>query len=78
MMPKDKRATTSAANGAKSAGRPPKSITERALFRGKVAIRVRLENAALAQRLMLHFPHIPTVEALYEYAMTKLAEMTDD
>lgn len=77
-MPRDKRARTSAANGAKSAGRPPKSIADRKLFRGKVAIRITPENAALAQRLMLHFPHIPTVEALYEYAMTKLAETTDD
>lgn len=77
-MTKDKRARTSAANGAKSAGRPPTCIADRKLFRGKVAIRISPGNAALAQRLMLHFPDIPTVEALYEYAMTKLAEMTDD
>lgn len=60
------------------AGRPPKSIEHRKAFKGKVAIRISPDNAALAQRLMLHFPDVPTVEALYELAMLKLSETTDD
>lgn len=60
------------------AGRPPKSIAERALFHGKLRIHVSPESGALAQRLMLHFPDVPTVEALYELAMRRLAATTDD
>lgn len=59
-------------------GRPPKALSERATWKGKIAIRVTPETAVLAQRLMLHFPHIPTVEALFEYALVKLADTTDD
>lgn len=77
-MAKDKRATTSAANGSKSPGRAPKSIEHRALFKGKIAIRITPENALLAQRMMLHFPDVPSVEALYEEAMRRLAATTDD
>lgn len=60
------------------AGRPPKSIEHRALFAGKIPIRVAPESALLAQRLMLHFPNVSTVEALYEYALEELAKHTDD
>lgn len=59
-------------------GRPPKAIKDRAAWKGKIAIRVSPEIAALAQRLMLHFPEIKTVEALFEHALVKLAETTDD
>lgn len=67
----------SAANG-RLGGRPPKAISERAAWKGKIAIRVSPEIGQLAQRLMLHFPDIPTVEALFEHALIKLAETTDD
>lgn len=50
------------------AGRKPASVT----------IAVSLESAATAQQLILHFPGVSTVEALYEYALTKLAEHTGD
>ncbi len=59
-------------------GRPPKPISERAIWKGKIAIRVRPEIAAQAQRLMLHFPDVPNVEALFELALIRLAETTDD
>jgi hypothetical protein len=60
------------------AGRPPKSIEHRKLFKGKIAVRVSPESALLAQRLMLHFPEIRNVEGLYEYALNELAKRTDD
>ena len=60
------------------AGRPPKLVEDRALFNGKLRIHVSPESGLLAQRLMLHFPDVPTVEALYELAMRRLAEHTDD
>lgn len=56
------------APGLPGAGRPKQYVT----------IRITPANAATAQRLMLHFPQVPTVEALYEYALKKLAETTDD
>jgi hypothetical protein len=59
-------------------GRPPKPIEERKEWKGKIAIRISPDSAALAQRLMLHFPQVATVEALYEYALIRLAETTDD
>lgn len=59
-------------------GRPRIPVVERKVFAGKVGIRISAESAALAQRLMLHFPDVPNVEALYELAMVKLAEHTDD
>lgn len=72
------RRNEAAARNGKRVGRPPKSIEQRALFAGKVAIRISPENALLAQRLMLHFPEQPNVESLYEYALRRLAETTDD
>jgi hypothetical protein len=59
-------------------GRPRIPISERKVFAGKVGIRVSAESAALAQRLMLHFGEVANVEALYELAIVKLAEHTDD
>lgn len=37
-----------------------------------------LDVLALAQRLMLHFPEICTVEALFVHALRELAARTDD
>lgn len=59
-------------------GRPIKQLAERAAWKGKIAIRIDPETAALAQRLKLHFPDIPNVESLFAYALRKLAETTDD
>ena len=59
-------------------GRPPKAIEDRKAWKGKVSIRISVETAALAQRLMLHFPERPNVESLFEYALRKLAETMDD
>jgi len=56
------------------AGRRPKPLTERKLQRGKVWIGIDVETAALAQRLMLHFPDVPNVESLFAYALRRLAE----
>jgi hypothetical protein len=53
---------------AKKPGRP----------RTSVQVVVDLDTAALAQRLMLHFPEIPTVEALFAHALRELAARTDD
>jgi len=44
---------------------------------GALWIPVSAESATLAQRLMPLFPGIPTVEALYEYALERLAETTE-
>lgn len=41
-------------------------------------VRVTREDMALAQRLLRHFPQVPNVEALFEYALRRLAETTDD
>lgn len=54
-------------------GRPPKPLDKRAAWRGKVAIRIDLETAALAQRLMLQeWPGVATVEDLVAYALRRL------
>jgi hypothetical protein len=73
-MPRGGRRT---AGPGKRIGREPKPIAERIAWKGKIAIRVTPETAARAQRLMLHFPDVPTVEALFEYALVKLAETTE-
>lgn len=72
--------TASSHHGGKriGAGRPPKSIEDRKLFAGKIRIHVAPESALLAQRMMLHFPDVPSVEKLYEYAMVRLSQTTDD
>jgi len=41
-------------------------------------VRVGKESMELAQRMMLHFPDVPSVDKLYEYAMVKLSQHTDD
>lgn len=44
-----------------------------------IAVRLPIETAAQAQRLMLyHWPGVATVEDLIAYAVRKLAETTDD
>jgi len=60
------------------AGRKVKPIEDRAEDRGKLTIRISPESGLLAQRLMLHFPAVPNVPALYEMAMSELAKRTDD
>lgn len=61
------------------AGRPPKSLTDRALFKGKIPVRIDPKTALLAQRLMLRdWPGVSNVEELIGYALHKLAEQIDD
>lgn len=79
----------SAANGQRG-GRPPKPLAEKRRIKGSSKVIVRIDPARemvipvdaetrlLAQRLMLHFPQVPTVEALFAYALQRLAETTDD
>lgn len=62
----------------KAIGRPPRPIEDRQAWKGKIAIRISPETAMLAQRLMLHFPQVATVEDLFACALRKLAETTDD
>jgi len=50
------------------AGRPPKSLTERQLFAGKVAIRISPEVAIKLQELMLRqIDGVSTPEQMVEY-----------
>jgi hypothetical protein len=63
----------------KGAGRPPKALTDRTAWKGRVAVRITPETAALAQRLMLYeWPGVANVNDLFEYALRRLAETTDD
>jgi len=57
------------------AGRPPKSLTERQLFAGKVAVRLGPTTAFLAQRLLLcDWPGVTNIESLIAYALRRLDE----
>jgi len=78
----------SAQNG-KLGGRPRTTASEKKPGKdGRVTVRIDpasemvipadIETRVLAQRLMLHFPKVATVEALFAYALRKLAETTDD
>lgn len=78
MTTKSKRGGPRTAGPGKRIGREPLPIGDRKAWKGKIAIRISPEIATLAQRLMLHFPEIKTVEGLFEYALVKLAETTDD
>ena len=53
-------------------------IARLAQFDGAVWVPIGVETAALAQRLMLRYPDVSTVEALFVYAIQRLAETTDD
>jgi hypothetical protein len=53
-------------------------IERLAKFDDAVWIPLDTPSAALAQRLMLHFPECASVEQLVSLAITRLAETTDD
>ena len=62
-MPDNKRGGRRA-----GAGRPPKSITERRQWRGKVLLRISPEAALKLQALMLQdTPDVHTPEQMVEY-----------
>lgn len=61
------------------AGRPRKALEERQpRHDGKLAAWLSVEDMALAQRLMPHFPDVPNIDALFAYALHQLAAHTDD
>jgi len=62
-----------AARNGKRVGRPAKHWII-PIEPDKVAIVLSAESAALAQRLMLHFPGCCDIAALYELALRRLAE----
>jgi hypothetical protein len=61
------------------AGRPRKELAERVPRQdGKLAAWLPTEDMALAQRLMLHFPEVKTIDDLFSFAIHRLAATTDD
>jgi len=61
------------------AGRPRKGLGERIpRHDGKLAAWLPLEDMALAQRLMLHFPEARNIDELFSLALHRLAATTDD
>lgn len=73
-----RRNPASVANG-KRGGRPRQPVEARTPRKdGKLAAWLPLEDMALAQRLMLHFPAVRTIDELFAYALRRLAETTDD
>lgn len=67
------------APGLPGAGRPRKEPAARTpRHDGKLAAWLPLEDMAMAQRLMLHFPEARTIDDLFSLALRRLAATTDD
>ncbi len=60
-------------------GRPRKALDDRTpRHDGKLAAWLPIEDMALAQRLMLHFPEARNIDELCGLALRRLAATTDD
>ena len=73
------RRNEAATTNGTTVGRPrldPANRTPRA--DGKLAAWLPLEDMALAQRLMLHYPQARTIDELFSLALHRLAATTDD